>query len=228
MITANRPYSNHRCGYHGPLPDNVTTATNQALLRPTLKTGKGKDHSGSIKNGGSSSAAPLLHRVPSTSSSGSTISNRSGIVNLVVEDKPAEETERVRARKEGGAAFNQVDPKRYVRQYPPEAAGEEVREGFDHEPAKVDVPHSPLDPARESPKPTFTVAGDDDDEEDEDEEEENHRKIPDYTDGGSNTSEDSPWSRPDDHNHEERGGSSSRNDYSGMYGSMNERDVWGS
>jgi len=36
------------------------------------------------------------------------------LVDLVVEDTVAEETERVRARKEGSAGWNETEPKRYV------------------------------------------------------------------------------------------------------------------
>ena len=35
-------------------------------------------------------------------------------MDLVVEDTTAEETERVRARKEGSAGWNEVEPKRFV------------------------------------------------------------------------------------------------------------------
>lgn len=52
-------------------------------------------------------------------------------MDLVVEDTSAEEVERVRARKEGGSAWNEVEPKRYVKTYPGESQGEDVREGFE-------------------------------------------------------------------------------------------------
>jgi hypothetical protein len=49
-----------------------------------------------------------------SSASSSAKSDRSQLVDLVVEDKSAEETERVRARKEGSAAWNKTEQKRYV------------------------------------------------------------------------------------------------------------------
>lgn len=49
-----------------------------------------------------------------SSASSSAKSDRSQLVDLVVEDKTAEEIERVRARKEGGAGWNEVEPKRFV------------------------------------------------------------------------------------------------------------------
>ena len=49
-----------------------------------------------------------------SSASSSVKSDRSQLVDLVVEDKDAEETERVRARKEGSAAWNETEGKRYV------------------------------------------------------------------------------------------------------------------
>jgi hypothetical protein len=49
-----------------------------------------------------------------SSASSSAKSDRSQLVDLVVEDKTAEDTERVRARKEGGAAWNKEEPKHFV------------------------------------------------------------------------------------------------------------------
>jgi hypothetical protein len=65
-----------------------------------------------------------------SSSSSSTKSDRSQLVDLVVEDTVAEETERVRARKEGSAGWNEREPKRFVRTYG-EDVGEDIRSGFD-------------------------------------------------------------------------------------------------
>ncbi|KAK6585267.1 hypothetical protein PZA11_001994 [Diplocarpon coronariae] len=65
-----------------------------------------------------------------SSGSSSAKSDRSQLVDLVVEDTKAEEIDRVRARKEGGAAWNQVEPKRYVRTYG-EHTGEDIREGYE-------------------------------------------------------------------------------------------------
>jgi hypothetical protein len=49
-----------------------------------------------------------------SSASSSAKSDRSQLVDLVVEDTNAEETERVRARKEGSAGWNAEEPKRFV------------------------------------------------------------------------------------------------------------------
>ena len=54
-----------------------------------------------------------LIREDSTSSK-SAKSGRSQLVDLVVEDSEADEAERVRARKEGGAAWNKDEPKHFV------------------------------------------------------------------------------------------------------------------
>ncbi|TVY38761.1 Transmembrane protein-like protein [Lachnellula occidentalis] len=65
-----------------------------------------------------------------SSESSSAKSERSQLVDLVVEDETAEEAERVRARKEGGSAWNKTESKRYVRTYGKDT-GEDIREGFD-------------------------------------------------------------------------------------------------
>lgn len=49
-----------------------------------------------------------------SSESSSAKSDRSQLVDLVVEDESAEEVDRVRARKEGSAAWNQKEGKRFV------------------------------------------------------------------------------------------------------------------
>ena len=67
------------------------------------------------------------------SGSESSHSDRSQLVDLVVEDTEAEEAEKVRARKEGGDTWNLGEPKHFVRTYDPDgkAEGEQIREGFD-------------------------------------------------------------------------------------------------
>ncbi|EHK97376.1 putative Transmembrane protein [Glarea lozoyensis 74030] len=65
-----------------------------------------------------------------SSSSSSAKSDRSQLVDLVVEDKNAEDAERVRARKEGGSGWNATEPKYYVRTYGKDI-GEDIREGFE-------------------------------------------------------------------------------------------------
>ena len=49
-----------------------------------------------------------------SSSSHSAKSGRDQLVDLMVEDTEAEETERVRARKEGGSAWNVEETKHYM------------------------------------------------------------------------------------------------------------------
>jgi len=75
-----------------------------------------------------------------SSSSSSAKSDKSQLVDLVVEDHDAEEIDRIRARKEGGPAWNEVENKHFVHTYPQEGQAEEVREGFE-----PDVPeaHNP-------------------------------------------------------------------------------------
>ena len=59
--------------------------------------------------------APILRGMLRNSSSSSSVtSDRSQLVDLVVEDTEAEEKERVRARKEGGPGWNEVESKRFV------------------------------------------------------------------------------------------------------------------
>ncbi|TVY78426.1 Transmembrane protein 184-like protein [Lachnellula suecica] len=65
-----------------------------------------------------------------SSESSSAKSERSQLVDLVVEDKDAEEIERVRARKEGSAAWNGIDSRRFVKTYGKDT-GEDIREGYD-------------------------------------------------------------------------------------------------
>ena len=55
---------------------------------------------------------PLLRE--ESSSSNSAKSGRSQLVDLMVEDTKAEERERVRARKEGGAAWNQDEGRQFM------------------------------------------------------------------------------------------------------------------
>ena len=109
-------------------PGLLTTSTNRHLLQPTkdnktrreshikktLDKGKHRDSSGS--NSRSTSRPSRLSRVqrPGSSSSTSAKSGRSQLVDLVVEDKEAEATERVRARKEGGPEWNVAEAKRFV------------------------------------------------------------------------------------------------------------------
>jgi hypothetical protein len=147
----------------------ITASTNRNYLQPTADNkrrrksqikkiqddhsrpdkgsrAKGKQRSDSSSNGESSkpkSKVPLvgkLLRQESSRSSSSARSNASQLVDLVVEDHDAEEVDRVRARKEGGPAWNEVENKHYVHTYPQEGQAEEVREGFEPD---VPEPHNP-------------------------------------------------------------------------------------
>ena len=109
-------------------PNLITTATNRNLLQPTkankarrassiqrgLEKGKRRESDGSSSQ--SRTQAPVVRDLirEESSSSTSAKSGRSQLVDLVVEDKEAEQTERVRARKEGGAAWNTTEAKRFM------------------------------------------------------------------------------------------------------------------
>lgn len=144
-------------------PPIITVSTNRNFLQPTAdnkrrrksqikkiqedsgKHDKGKQRSDSSSNGESSKHHSHTHLIPSllrqkSSSSSSAKSDKSQLVDLIVEDKQAEEVDRVRARKEGGPAWNEVENKHFVHTYAEEGQIEEVREGFE-----PDVPeaHNP-------------------------------------------------------------------------------------
>lgn len=147
-------------------PPVITAATNRNLLQPTADhkkrrrsqienvkkaSDKGKRRSDSsnshAESSKSSSRVPVVGKLLRQKSSSSTSdkSDRSQLVDLVVEDHQAEEVERVRARKEGGSAWNEEPPKHFVHTYPQEGAEEEVREGFapDHpEPDNAEADHN--------------------------------------------------------------------------------------
>lgn len=111
-------------------PDLLTTSANRNLLQPTKDNAtqresnvrktvqkvqnKGKDKDSS--SDGEEGRAPILKGMlrHHSSESGSAKSDRSQLVDLVVEDEVAEETERVRARKEGSAGWNEVEPRQFV------------------------------------------------------------------------------------------------------------------
>ena len=104
----------------------VTPSTNRNLLQPTKANKKRResdikqkiDQSKHRTSGDSNtqSRAPILNNMleEESDSSGSFKSGRSQLVDLMVEDVQAEETERVRARKEGGSAWNEAEPKHFV------------------------------------------------------------------------------------------------------------------
>jgi hypothetical protein len=115
---------------HGD-PTIITASTNRHVLQPTkvnkqrrksqikdiqasADKGKHRDSSVSAESSKSKSKRPLLSKIDSGSSSKSAKSDRSQLVDLVVEDHEAEQVERVRARKEGGSAWNEAEPKHFV------------------------------------------------------------------------------------------------------------------
>lgn len=118
-------------------PDIITGSTNRNLLQPTpvnkkrrksriqeiqenVHQGEHRSHRDSTSSNGSRAksgklpAVSKLLRQDSAASSNSASSRNSQLVDLVVEDHKAEEIERVRARKEGGPGWNEVEPKHYV------------------------------------------------------------------------------------------------------------------
>lgn len=84
--------------------------------RSSSSKGKQKATADSLGANGEEGRAPQLTGVlrHHSSSSSSAKSDRSQLVDLVVEDSVAEDAERVRARKEGGSGWNVDEPKRYV------------------------------------------------------------------------------------------------------------------
>jgi hypothetical protein len=115
-------------------PDLLTTSANRNLIQPTKASakkrkenvkevveqvkskGKHRESSTSASGSGEEGRAPILKGLlRHHSSSGSSVkSDRSQLVDLVVEDTQAEEVEAVRARKEGSAGWNSVQPRRFV------------------------------------------------------------------------------------------------------------------
>ncbi|KIX05698.1 uncharacterized protein Z518_03670 [Rhinocladiella mackenziei CBS 650.93] len=139
-------------------PALLTPSTNRNVFQPTRDNRsrrrseikhsiqKGKNRSTSPSQ--DSSGQPRQHssieakRKCEHSESASGNSDRSQLVDLVVEDTEAEEAERVRARKEGGNAWNQNLPRHFARTYSideeaPE--GQDIREGWD--PSKIPAKH---------------------------------------------------------------------------------------
>lgn len=117
VITAHVPAADR---WLGADPELITTSTNRNLLQPT--TANRERRASNIRKdldkgkSKSRSRAPLLNGMlrEESSSTHSARSGRSQLVDLIVEDTEAEETERVRARKEGGSAWNEDETKHYV------------------------------------------------------------------------------------------------------------------
>lgn len=120
-------------------PDIITGSTNRNLLQPTRANKQrrksrikeiqsnvhqgehGKHHRASTsssgskkKSGGKLPVIGTLLRQESAASTSSGNSTNSQLVDLVVQDHQAEDIERVRARKEGGPGWNEVEQKHYV------------------------------------------------------------------------------------------------------------------
>ena len=140
VITAHVPATDR---WFGSDPNIVTTSTNRNILQPTKgnkarresqihkQYGKGKHRDSSPSAAARAPVMDNLIREDSQSSGQSSKSGRSQLVDLVVEDHAAEETERVRARKEGGAAWNEDETKFFVRTYDDHDREDFVREGYD-------------------------------------------------------------------------------------------------
>lgn len=174
-------------------PRLLTTSTNRNLFQPTRdnKTRRRSEIRESLQKGKNPSNSRSRERMGAIqsklarerSTSETSHSDRSQLVDLVVEDTDAEEAERVRARKEGGDLWNQDEQKHFVRTYDVdgEAAGEQIREGFD---------------VRELPSvepPEFAV---DEDQDISDGESSGSQKKPQY---GSLNEERDAWNSPDRH-----------------------------
>ncbi|KAF2089426.1 DUF300-domain-containing protein [Saccharata proteae CBS 121410] len=207
-------------------PNMITASTNRNLLQPTRdnkrrrksriqeiqkNVDKGKHRGSSSSGEGSSSRSgsrlPVIGELlrNHSSSSSSAKSERSQLVDLVVEDHEAEEIERVRARKEGGPGWNEAEPKHFVRTYPSADQAEEVREGFD--------PDKPVTDSQETEHnldAPFTVGEDDED-----------ARTPSTAPERRNVSDEAQqWERRDYNNEDDRTGP--------RYGSfVEERNAWG-
>ncbi|KAA8573943.1 hypothetical protein EYC84_005486 [Monilinia fructicola] len=111
--------------------EDVTNRTKRKSSRNSRSRdskGKNKENSPLSEEGRAPMLKGMLRQHSSTSSSAK--SDRSQLVDVIVEDTAAEETERVRARKEGSAGWNETQPRRYVRTYG-DGTGEDIREGFE-------------------------------------------------------------------------------------------------
>ena len=142
-------------------PNMLTTSTNRNLLQPTrdhkrrrrsaieegIRKGKNRSTSPSESSSQQNAIEAKLRQNKERSPSASRKSDRAQLIDLVVEDTEAEEAERVRARKEGGDAWNRGTQRHFVRTYSigsdaPE--GETIREGWD----PSQIPSKPPPPER--------------------------------------------------------------------------------
>ena len=101
--------------------ETVEDVTKKSQRRKTSSKGgkqdnasKGKQKAG-VVNGEEGRAPALKGMLRHHSSASSSVkSDRSQLVDLVVEDTAAEDAERIRARKEGSAGWNKTEARRYV------------------------------------------------------------------------------------------------------------------
>ncbi|KAF2401932.1 DUF300-domain-containing protein [Trichodelitschia bisporula] len=225
-------------------PTIVTGSSNRHVLQPTkLNKQRRKRHIQSIQESAdkgkhrdsssdasasasrsksksrSESQRPLLSRIMSSNSSSSSKksdpkTDRSQLVDLMVEDHEAEQVERVRARKEGGPAWNEAEQKHYVRAYPEAEQAEVVREGY--EPGQLE-PRQPHDPENRHNLDMPFAEGDPD--------------QPGGEDFGHENEEASEWQQrnydgsEDDEQAEEEAENISRPKYGSFH---DEQDAWGS
>jgi hypothetical protein len=87
------------------------SSSNKNKSRDSSSKGKQKETPNAEEGRAPAMQGMLRHH---SSSSSSAKSDRSQLVDLVIEDKGAEDTERVRARKEGSSGWNQIEPRRFM------------------------------------------------------------------------------------------------------------------
>lgn len=95
--------------------EDVTKRTKRKSSRNSRSRdskGKNKENSPLSEEGRAPMLKGMLRQHSSASSSAK--SDRSQLVDVIVEDTAAEETERVRARKEGSSGWNETEPRRFV------------------------------------------------------------------------------------------------------------------
>lgn len=130
-------------------PNLLTTSANRHLFQPTRdhkerrkselrkKIHKGKNRSSSASSDEAEDGIEAKLRRTRSPSSSKGKTDPSLLVDLVVEDVEAEQMERVRARKEGGEAWNDQEQRHFVRTYSigSQHSGDSLREGYD--PSKI-------------------------------------------------------------------------------------------
>ena len=148
-------------------PRMVTGSTNRNLLQPTKENRQRRksriqsiqadaqqqyehESSSSHRESGSSAASSTLmskgkERLKAVLAGGDLVDESDPkarpdqLMDLVVEDNEAEDLERIRARKEGGAGWNSVDIKHFVKADADEGESEVVRQGFNPDRPEIEV-----------------------------------------------------------------------------------------